>query len=300
MNDAEYEDNNSIVFSEPYVSIEPLTRETATELTRSIRDAAEVIWVLIARAHAGKAWKALGYSNWAEYVNDEFNMSRSRSYQILDQAKVIAAINEATPQGAELSVSESSARDLKYVIQEAVPEIKEKTQGLPPEEAVAVTQEIIAKYENKQSDPEDEEAALPETLNSDSKLAGNIETESFPTEGSALAAEVEAEVELNNQYDAQNEEESTLAVNTPEVPPKPTMSQEELAAIRQSVNAAHDIYTALSALSSLPEDLEAIIKIIPEERKQTVSKNLEIAESKLSYFAELWKSIYKEDDEVSN
>lgn len=298
MSDAEYEDNNSIVFSEPYVSIEPLTRETATELTRSIRDAAEVIWVLIARAHAGKAWKALGYSNWAEYVNDEFNMSRSRSYQILDQAKVIAAINEATPQGAEISVSESSARDLKYVIQEAVPEIKEKTQGLPPEEAVAVTQEIIAKYENKQSDPEDEEATLPETLNSDSILAENIETESFPTEGNDL--EVEAEVELNNQYAAQNEGESTLVVNTPEVPPKPTMSQEELAAIRQSVNAAHDIYTALSALSSLPEDLEAIINIIPEERKQTVSKNLEIAESKLSYFAELWKSIHKEDDEVSN
>lgn len=299
MNDAEYEDNNSIVFSEPYVSIEPLTRETATELTRSIRDAAEVIWVLIARAHAGKAWKALGYSSWAEYVNDEFNMSRSRSYQILDQSKVIAAINEATPQGAEISVSESSARDLKYVIQEAVPEIKEKTQGLSPEEAVAVTQEIIAKYENKQSNPEDEEAPIaPETLNSESTLAGNIETESFPTEGSDL--EVEAEVELNNQYDAQNEEESTLVVNTPEVPPNPTMSQEELAAIRQSVNAAHDIYTALSALSSLPEDLEAIIKIIPEERKQTVSKNLEIAESKLSYFAELWKSIHKEDDEVSN
>lgn len=299
MNDAEYEDNNSIVFSEPYVSTEPLTRETATELTRSIRDAAEVIWVLIARAHAGKAWKALGYSNWAEYVHDEFNMSRSRSYQILDQAKVIAAINEATPQGAEISVSESSARDLKYVIQEAVPEIKEKTQGLPPEEAVAVTQEIIAKYENKPSNPEDEEVPIaPGALDSDPTLAGNIETEGFPTTVSDL--EVETEVELNNQYAAQNEEESTLVVNTPEVPPKPTMSQEELAAIRQSVNAAHDIYTALSALSSLPEDLEAIIKIIPEERKQTVSKNLEIAESKLSHFAELWKSIYKEDDEVSN
>jgi hypothetical protein len=303
MNDIETSPgDNPIIFSDSYVSDAPLTRETATELTRSIRDAAEVMWVLIARAHAGKAWKALGYSSWAEYVQDEFNMSRSRSYQLLDQAKVIAAINSATPDGAEVSVSETSARDLKYVIQEAVPEIKEKTQGLEPEEAVKVTQEIIAKYEAKQSDERGSSQADVETKETDSQATESL-TDDASAEPSYLAHDANETTysepkpeNLDSNYSYTSSNQETAPTPPPNVPEPPVMSQEELADIRKNVNAAHDIYTALSALSSLPDDIESVINIIPAERQQVVSSNLFVAQEKLIEFSAKWQEKHLRDE----
>ena len=43
-------------------------------------------------AHDRRAWQALGYPTWEQYVKKEFNLSRSRSYQLLDRAKVTHAL----------------------------------------------------------------------------------------------------------------------------------------------------------------------------------------------------------------
>lgn len=289
---------------EPLVSVEPLTQDGAKELTRSIRDAAEVIWVLIARAHAGKAWLALGYDSWADYVREEFNMSRSRSYQLLDQAKVIEAINKAMPSGAEVALSESSARDLKFVIQEAVPEIKEKTKGLDPEEAVKVTQEIIAKYEAKQttdsvaSDNIETEAQSESVSVSDDDSAHDADE----TTGTIAREDDSSENTPAPEHQATSSTEDSVDTSdrVVSVPPAPAMSQEELASIRKNVNAAHDIYTALSALSSLPADLSAVIKIIPQERRTIVSSNLPQAAANLETFTKLWAENETQDDSDSS
>lgn len=286
-------DNKDLLSSdEPYLGLEiettPLTLAQAESLTKSIRDAAEVIWVLIARAHKGQAWKALGYESWADYVKTEFDMSRSRSYQLLDQAKVIAAIKDATPEGTDINVTESAARELKYVIQEAVPEIKEKTAGLEPEEAVRVTQEILAKYEAaRQGTSEEAAAAEEEDYAQIMSAAPDLRTETSVSDSGS----VQEPVHSTSTPEAEEINEEKEPVKSESVQPTtPKLANEELAEIRKNVNAAHDIYSALSALASLPNSLDKVIGIIPAERQTIVNTNLPVAISNLQNFADLWNS----------
>ena len=123
---------------------EPMTTDQAREITDAIRSTSEVLYTLIQRAHRGKAWLSLGYGSFAEYVREEFAMSRSRAYQILDQARVIDAIEAAAPDGATLPhITEAAARDLKSVLGEIGPAITDATSGLDdPDEAGRVVEEI--------------------------------------------------------------------------------------------------------------------------------------------------------------
>src|SRR5919106_4677116 len=70
--------------------------EAARELTNRIKTGLEGIFdqiyeveQLLLEAHNRRAWQALGYKTWEEYVKTEFDLSRRRSYQLLDQARVI-------------------------------------------------------------------------------------------------------------------------------------------------------------------------------------------------------------------
>jgi hypothetical protein len=259
----------------------PLNAEQARQVTHSIRDAAEVIWILIARAHAGKAWKALGYDSWEEYVKTEFNMSRSRSYQLLDQAKVISEIAAALPQGAEVKISEAAARELKVVLEEAVPEIRKATEGLDKDEAVKVTEDILSKYREKAHDAVDpvfEVEAEEETdvaLQPSSHLIYSTESE---TEIPKQATEIDARIPLQ-----------------PAIPSVIGESLEkqshDLAKIRKLVNASHDIYSSLTALSGLPEEIDQVIEAIPRERYDMIDKNLDSAIEKLEIFKQNWLNI---------
>ena len=125
----------------------PLTTDQAQELTETIRSTSDVLYVLLARAHAGKAWVALGYNSFSDYVGEEFNMSRSRAYQIIDQARVIEAIESAVPDGTDLpTISEAAARDLKSIIGEVVPVIRDRTEGLSPQDAGYVVEEVVEQF----------------------------------------------------------------------------------------------------------------------------------------------------------
>jgi hypothetical protein len=71
------------------------TPDEARQLTERIRSAAAALWQLLAEAHQRGAWRALGYDTFKSYVEAEFQMSEQRAYQLLDQARVIAAITES-------------------------------------------------------------------------------------------------------------------------------------------------------------------------------------------------------------
>lgn len=262
----------------------PLTTDQARSLTHTIRDAAEVLWSLIARAHAGKAWQALGYPSWEAYVRSEFDMSRSRSYQILDQARVIAAIESAVPQGTEFHVSEAAARELKTVMDEALPEIKERTAGLEPEEAGAVVEQVIAEQRERVADaknPEEPSASgdlddaddenitnLPMNPSSGEPATAMKAPQATPVSGGQILSEPKAQAPAQNV---------------------------DVARIRRNVNAAHDLYSSLSALASLPEEIDEILAIIPSERRHQINEHLDRALEKLNGFAELWRE--NSDDE---
>ena len=260
-----------------------LTMDQAVKLTETIRNASEVLWVLISRAHAGKAWVALGYESWEGYVYAEFDMSRSRSYQILDQGKVIREIQAAVPEGTEIHMTEAAARDLRGILDEVIPQIKEKTVGLEPKEATLVVDQIL---EEKRS----------------SILDGRQETLVREREEAYSRADEESDGAFESSQSARDSRDrfenppvagNPLATMTPP-PVAPRVSDVDVVKIRKNVNAAHDIYSSLSALSSLPEELEEVVAIISPERYAQIDTHLEKAMANLLHFHKLWKA--KQDD----
>lgn len=263
------------------IKVGELTTDEARQLTATIRNAAQMLWVLIVRAHQGKAWKALGYKTWENYVKTEFDMSRSRSYQILDQARVISAIEAAVPEGTKVSLTEAVARDLKDVLDEVLPKIEERTQGLDPDEAEEILNTIVeeqrvtlenqpknsvSKDDNFDNDDffDEETKENNKSQNDNPNFDDNFDEDDFFDE-----FETEEDKDLN-QFNVSEEDI-------------------DMGKIRATVNAAHDIYSSLISLASLPEDLEAVVKVIPAERDHKINETLQHAVSKLSKFVEIWE-----------
>lgn len=247
----------------------PMTTDQARELTDTIRSTSEVLYVLLARAHAGRAWEALGYSSFAQYVKEEFDMSRSRAYQVLDQARVVAAIEAAAPEGADLPViSEAAARDLKTIIGEVVPEIEQRTALVPAHEAGQVVEEIVEEYRDKARDRREEQALDREEQEMDAAERRGFADTGAPGTG----------------------------LYPP--PPPPTYDDDpdddfDPALIRRNVQAAYDLYSSLSALRSMP-DVESVINTIPVERRTQINDSLRtstqwLAEFEAAWFAQPWQ-----------
>lgn len=252
----------SDVFTDEEMSIditEPLTTDQAKELTETIRSTSEVLFMLLARAHAGKAWLALGYSNFGDYVREEFDMSRSRAYQILDQAKVVAAIEAAAPEGAPIpNISEAAARDLKSIIGEVVPEIAERTHGLPADEAGDVVEEIVENYRDQVRNDREQDA-------------------------------LEREEAAEDAAERRGFSETGGGIYTPP-PPAPTYDDEDdydPALIRRNVQAAYDLYSSIAACKSMP-DVESVVNTIPPARRMQVTDSLDPAIQWLLEFREAW------------
>lgn len=238
---------------------EPLSMDEARELTETIRSTADVLYVLLHRAHAGRAWEALGYGSFETYVREEFDISRSRAYQILNQAKVIEAIEAAAPEGTDLRITEAQARDLKSVLGEVVPEIESRTRDLPANEAAEVVEEIVEEFREAQREKREERAAAEEAEAADR------------AERNAILAE--AGYEYSGDYR-----------------PAPVTDDEDpidLSLIRRNVQAAYDLYSSLSALKSMP-DHQSVIDTIPVERRIQINDSLPTALGWLTEFSDLW------------
>ncbi len=256
----------------PVAYFEPLDAEQARQLTDTIRGTSEVMYVLISRAHAGRAWEALNYSSWGNYVKGEFNMTRSRSYQILDQARVIEAIEMALPEGTSLNISEATARDLKGSLDDILPELREQTAGLSPADARISAEDIL---EQKRADLRDGVVGAGDGVKNDGL--------DVPGAGSGLDEDIFGPEDYMDEP-APVVKAPLIPVSEPVVETNPV----DVNRIRRNVNAAHDIYSSLVALSGLPEDLPEILEIIPAERQAQITQNLGLAQNKLNRFAELW------------
>jgi hypothetical protein len=120
-----------------------LTEEEARTLTEEIKQSAEHTYTLLLRAHEGEAWAALGYSSWRDYATAEFNMSQSRAYQLLDQARIVRSIEAASDSTNVELPNEGQARELSRVPEpervEVWRETVERTGGQPTAAAVRET-----------------------------------------------------------------------------------------------------------------------------------------------------------------
>jgi ribosomal protein S16 len=119
-------------------STAPLSVDEARTLTDRIRSAAETLWSLLLEAYERQAWRTLGYGSWKDYVEEEFSMSRQHAYRLLDQGRVIRALEEATGGVSPVGdVSERDARAIKPDLPEVTEEIRERVEaGEEPTEAI--------------------------------------------------------------------------------------------------------------------------------------------------------------------
>ncbi len=119
----------------------PTTRDLsvneAVALTHRIRLAVDKVWALLLEAHDRKAWKALKYPTWEAYIKAEFQIGRAHAYRLLDQGRVISAIEEATGNLSPVGdISERDARDVKDQLPAVTQEIKARVEhGEEPQKA---------------------------------------------------------------------------------------------------------------------------------------------------------------------
>jgi len=120
----------------------PLTRAQARKLTDRIQHHAEEAWGLLQTARNGRAWDALGYASWEAYVGEEFGMSRSESYRLLDQAKVITELSAAA--GVPVAVSARQAAAVKPELERAKDEVAAAVARKPRRARAAIAADVVA------------------------------------------------------------------------------------------------------------------------------------------------------------
>ncbi|MGV8833266.1 MAG: hypothetical protein ACOH2N_14930 [Devosia sp.] len=92
----------------------PCTKAEAQLLTDRIRQNVDQLWSLLLEAHDRRAWKALGYGTFDDYVKSELPIGTRRAYQLIDQGSVIREISAAA--GVDVQhVAHFTARDVAAV-----------------------------------------------------------------------------------------------------------------------------------------------------------------------------------------
>ena len=92
------------------VPVPDLTVVEAKRLTALAREKHDQFCALLLVLHERRGYRAMGYRNWSEYVAKELEVRRSRTYQLLEHAKVLRRIEEAF--GERVRSSEKSAREV--------------------------------------------------------------------------------------------------------------------------------------------------------------------------------------------
>lgn len=258
-----------------------LSYEEAQSLTEHIRAATDVLYVLIQRAHAGKAWKALGYASFGAYVGEEFNISRSRAYQLLNQASIIDQIASVAPEGTRIPLSEAAARDLKTLVSDLVPEIAEGTEGASPEEAEDFIKSLVEDYRDNQR--------------SESSAGSDGDFGAYSGEGGHFGGGGSAgEWAGGSSTGAQNGGVSTSQGDDDFDLDFDPFADDDLfdtdsdpRQTRLRIEATYNLYNALTALKSMP-DHDQLVEWIALERRDQVTQALPAAVKWLTDFSEHW------------
>jgi hypothetical protein len=101
-----------------------LTENEARTLTRLIRERSSDLSILLLTAHKGRAWLALGYRSWEQYVRTEFSLSRSRSYELVDHGRVLQELRAETDLSAIADITPYDARRVKSRLAEVIDTIR--------------------------------------------------------------------------------------------------------------------------------------------------------------------------------
>jgi len=129
-----------------------LTHEEATDLTDRIRLSAEHLWSLLVESYERCAWSALGYPSWREYAIGEFDISQSYAYRLLDQARVMTAIEEVTGFSPMGEISERDARAIKPHLPEVLDDLRDRADaGLSKEDVVEALKGVVRDIKQREA-----------------------------------------------------------------------------------------------------------------------------------------------------
>jgi hypothetical protein len=187
--------------SVPQIVIEgpPLTLEQANELTVAIKNSATTTFRLVKQAHESRIWLTTGHGSWEKYVEAELPISVSTSYNLLNQAKVSLAIENAT--GVALDVTIKQANAAKGHLDE-IGETAKQAADLYPEDAVAAQlsiktalQDFTEKLMDKAAADHDTSHIPAETFDGFSNDYQNVDTlEDYENSVNAAGGEGTSEI----------------------------------------------------------------------------------------------------------
>jgi hypothetical protein len=121
----------------------PLSIDEAHVLTQRIKNATHEVCLLLLEAHQRRAWVPLGYRSWREYVRSELGLSRSRSYELLDQARVVRVIQKEARTSQIPDISPYAAGQIRPHLSEVTRMIRDRSANLPEEHVTEVVAEVI-------------------------------------------------------------------------------------------------------------------------------------------------------------
>jgi hypothetical protein len=242
------------------LSLPPLNPDEAREITEKIKHQSNQLFVLVKRAHAGRAWEALGYSGFAEYVRREFGTSTSWAYRLLSQANVIEAIEARVPEGTKIELGEPVARSLKKVLPNVLADIEERTAELDPASASAVVGDVISDHlaELERQEQEEAEEAYEGTREYDTPYNPDYEYQ-----GDGEEEDEEPEVQADRPDPAQ------------------------LLALRKNLEGLFNLYSGLKSLADVG-DAQTIIPHIRVDRRNEFTSLLDIVVPWVADFQAQW------------
>lgn len=230
-----------------------MTMDEARSITETIKSTMTATYLLVVQAHEGKAYKALGYDTWESYVNQEFDFSVSRSYQLLRMNDVIKEIENVSPEGTTVKLTEAQARDIKKHLPELTEKIKEATVESTPEEASHIINDIVE--EKRQQDKEDKKVTdAKEKAIEEAELDGYHKGLEAATDAFLEANDPDTPETLTDSADG-DFVEVEVAGNGDEISPKDSMN-------------LYTLISLITSVDSLPEDPDDIVDIIPESQSE--------------------------------
>jgi hypothetical protein len=140
-----------------------MSEAAARKLTERIRRSIDGLHAMMLQAYESQAHIALGYERWEDYVKGEFSMTRSESYRLINQGRVIKAISTAGGMSHARdiagSISIRAAEVLKHDLTLAATEVVAAIEaGMEPQEAV---REAVSRRTQSAIGPAPALAALP-------------------------------------------------------------------------------------------------------------------------------------------
>lgn len=272
----QYDPEGSEVVTEINFSSPALDADSAREITERIKTTTNVLYMLVKRAHAGKAYIALGYDSFEKYVRAEFDFSKVYAYRLINQANFIEAIEAKLPEGAQIHVSEPVSTKLKKALPELLEEIEERVDGIEdPDEAGAVIEDIIRerreqeKANNFLNDEEGEELAEP-------PFQGTGTGNGAP---SNQWDEEDEDVDFEDDEDFEDEVENSNDV-------------------RRKFDKIYNLYSGLKNISSVGEGDE-LVSFLPRERWSEFNELFKSVVPWLIDFQEQFETYVKEQEEES-